>query len=423
MDTSITQFGGILAVVTLVIGLGVGAFAGMMLAPGAGAGGLSGEIPIGYLADDDYTYLHLGGKVATEMAEEDINAYLEDIEAGFTISFKTESADGSATTALEKAQALNALGCKIIVGWGWTSFIQASYEYCQSNEILIVSHGSTAPSMSIEDDWVYRCRGSGLTAAKVTGKMLDDRNITHVACLQVGEAWGDSFYPEAKENFESYGIEEIEYVRFNVDATEFSTEIATIAEAVEDAIDEHGAEHVAVFHVSYYKHHPLLLEAAESYPELLDVEWFGSNGAAYGPNVLEDTPDLAVTTKSFCPNEAFSKTPKYDEFRDKYYAETGSEPPGISAVNLYDVCWLVAQTILEVDDYDSTKLREALPTVAHNFFGIVGWLEFDEYGDRAYQDYELLQIVMKNATHAEWKQVAYYTMSTGELVWDEEIPK
>jgi hypothetical protein len=69
------------------------------------------------------------------------------------------------------------------------------------------------------------------------------------------------------------------------------------------------------------------------------------------------------------------------------------------------------------------KIREALPTVAHNFFGIVGWLDFDEYGDRAYQDYELLQIVMANATHAEWKRVAYYTMSTGELVWDEEVPK
>lgn len=418
----ITTFGAVVAATLLIIGLIAGAFIGPMIVPREEVPVgtypmLTGEIPIGYLADDDYVYLQLGQKWAIEMAEEDINNYYKKLGIPATVKFYTENAEGSSVKALEKAQSLAAMGCKVIIGWGWTSMINAAKSFCDANHILIVSGGSTGMTMAIPDDFIYRLRGSDIALSRVSSRMMAESGTKAIAALHVGEAWGDSFWPLVKKDIEKLGMVVVNDLRFSVDAVEFSSEMSQTAEAVREATAKYGKDKVAVYILAWYKHHTPMMKTAEAYSELSEVLWFSSGGLVFGTDVIESAGEIAAKTVNPSPNEACSKTPKYIEFCDRFRAMTGVDPPGISAANMYDCAWAVALTILQVGKYDADAIKEMFPEVCENFYGIVGWMRLNEAGDRAYQDYEIDAIVKDPDGTIHWKQIAYYDMANDNLQW------
>lgn len=108
--------------VAFIIGLLAGYSVGVFTTPSGTivkeSTGLQGEVNIGVilpLTGGIATYGE-NSEVAAELAEMEINQWLKNIGANWTLKLVTEDTAADPTTALNKVQTLNAMGIRFIVG-------------------------------------------------------------------------------------------------------------------------------------------------------------------------------------------------------------------------------------------------------------------------------------------------------------------
>ncbi|OYT68067.1 MAG: hypothetical protein B6U65_00505, partial [Candidatus Wolframiiraptor sp. EX4484-121] len=116
----------------------------------AGAGGLTGEIPIGALLPLTGVLASFGqnNKVAAEIAVEEVNDFLEKMGAGWRLKLYVEDTETKPSVALEKLMALHSKGVKVVIGPMASAGVKALKEYADSNKILVVSPSSTSPALA-----------------------------------------------------------------------------------------------------------------------------------------------------------------------------------------------------------------------------------------------------------------------------------
>ena len=97
----------------------------------AGAGGLTGEIPIGALLPLTGPLASFGqnNKVAAEIAVEEVNDFLEKIGAGWRLKLYIEDTETKPSVALEKLMALHSKGVKVVIGPMASAGVKALKEY------------------------------------------------------------------------------------------------------------------------------------------------------------------------------------------------------------------------------------------------------------------------------------------------------
>ena len=122
------------------------------------AAGLPEKIVIGVV-------LPLSGDLASEgklvsnaltLAEEDINNYLATLGLSTKIEFDIEDSKTTPEGGLQAVQSLAARGVTCIIGPMISPAISASKDYVDSHHIVLLSQSSTAMSLAISDDFVFR---------------------------------------------------------------------------------------------------------------------------------------------------------------------------------------------------------------------------------------------------------------------------
>ena len=401
------------SIAMLIIGLLAGYFIGQSVTSPGQYAQLRGEIPIGVMLCD--TIDGANDRPTTEIVQEEINDYLQSIGINATFKFLIEDPQGSATKALEKAQTLVAEGVKVILDWRCSSHIQAVKGYADSNHILIVSCGSTSPALAIPDDYIFRFVPDDTKQAKAIVRILMDQNIKAVVVMQRGDAWGDGIYGAFNPLFTASGGVIADYIRYDPDATEFSTEVSKAASSVRGAAATYGWNHVGFLILTFQEQVVPIQQQAGQYPELLNITWFGSDGHALSEPLVKEAGELAVRVKHVCTYFAATQSEKYQQFRAKFVAKAGMEPQSYT-VNLYDSAWVVALSTLIAGKYDANAIKKVLPQVASSYFGASGWTLLNDAGDRAGGNYAIWIVAEENGT-IQWKNVGYYDFVSDSVKW------
>lgn len=375
--------------------------------------GLSGEVPIGYIAaSPDHVETTLP---SVEIAIEDVNEYAASL--GHDVQFKlyAENAETSAVKALENAQTLYARGVRFIVGPNWSSMCKSILDYANENGILVVSDGSTAPELAIADDNLFRLPATDETQTEALAKgVLDEIGLDAIVVLQRADAWGDGNYKFIEQNFGAIGGEIASRIRYNAEKREFSAEVRELDQAVGEAIEKYGEDNVAVAVWSFEEIVPIVTEAA-NYENLMRVPWIGSNGITRSTRLVEEATDAVDDMKILSMMIGVSRSDKYEQFREKYMAETDTEPTAYVTF-AYDAVWLLTEALLEVDEYDAEKAQEIFPEIAANYVGAGGSYDLNEYGDRAAATFEVWTITTQDGAPV-WERAATYDMSANETTW------
>lgn len=372
---------------------------------------LKGEIYIGHIMSE----LPENRIPATEIAEAEVNEYVKKLGLPITFRVLIEDTEESAVKALEKLESLAARGVKVVTGLTWSSHVKAVKDYADTNHILILSDGSTAPALAIPDDWVFRIVCDDTVQGKAIARMLIDYGIEAIAVMQRADPWGDGLFGELEKWFTEWGGEVIEYIRYDPEKTEFSAEIHTIDGKIREAIGKYGEGKVAVQVLSFTADVVPIQVAAGDYPALLKVPWFGSDGHALSTRLVEEAGDLAVQTKHISTFMAPTESSKHQAFIDKFMARTGLYPD-VYTILLYDCIWILAKAILEAGTYDAEVIRRVLPDVAGSYFGATGWCKLNEAGDRAATNYAIWAVV-EEAGVIDWKKVGVYDFLAEKITW------
>ena len=432
----------VMMVVLLIIGIIAGFAGGRATAPAqtvtvtttvAGpsptatpAAGLQGEVLIGALLPLTGALSSFGenDKVALELAEKEINGWLESMGKPWRIKVMIEDTATDPKTALDKIQALHGRGVKIFIGPMSSAEVSEVKSYADANGLLVISQSSTSPALAIPDDSVLRFCPTDVAQGPAIAKIMWLRGIRWVVPMWRGDTWGDglkeftvsAFEKICKASGEECGV--VEGIRYDPNAKEFSAEIAKLADTVKSLVDKYGKDKVGVLVISF-KEIAAIFAAAKAHPILAEVKWQGSDGTAGEASLAED-PELAefaIKTKFYNTIAAPGLSPHTEKVK-KYVLERLGREPESYAYFAYDALWAVALALNIVDSYDAVAVRKAIPFVLEHYLGASGYFNLDENGDRATGDYDILAIKKVDGEY-KWVSVGVYRYSTDTVEWYE----
>ncbi len=416
----------IVAVVIAIVALVVGLLVGMMVQAYAGVVtptvGLTGDVEVGALlpATGDLATYGANAKSAITLAATEVNEFLEDADAGWTLKLVHEDSATDPVVALERTESLFARDIEFILGPQASDSVASIKDYCDSNEILVVSPSSTRIGLNKPDDYLFRFCPTDLIQGPAIARLMANDNVTKVIAVYRDDAWGVGLHDATKERFEepAIGGEFIESIGYDPDAPGFDTIAATLEAEVASAIGDYGIEQVGVLYIAFEEVVQFFTECAAKSADGWGVKWYGSDGTTLSASMIEDTVYTApFSYQTGFINPIFSPTrsDKWQKVHDHVKAELGRTPDSYTYAS-YDIAWALALSLMTVDKYDASAVRDVLPEVTNSLFGSSGWIILNEDGDRAPVDYDLWIIVLD--TTYEWKLVGRYAFATDSIVWE-----
>jgi len=417
ISTTITV---LLLIVMLVVGFAVGYLAAPLVGGPAAGAGLSGNVKLGgiFSLTGDLATFGENERVAAEFAVEQVNDLLDAAGAGWTLELVVEDTQTDPDLALEKVESLAARGIELIIGPLSSGEVRAIKGFCDSNKILAVSQSSTAPDLAIADDYIFRfCPTDKLGQGPALGRLIYDDGYRYVIPVVRNDAWGIGLKDATKTKYEALGGTFLTGIDYDPEATEFTTEASTLADLVQDAVDTYGADEVTILHISF-EEAVAFMTACFGYSVLSQVKWYGSDGTATSGALLEDANVRDFVMNVDYPCTIFSPThsEKWEEVRQNGMAVLGREPESYSYA-IYDIVWAYALSLMTVDEYDATAIREVLPTITETMFGASGWITLDNTGDRTAGDYDVWMIAEVSAGTYDWKNVGRYVLASDSVEW------
>jgi len=413
----------ILAIVTIIIGLVVGILIYPVIFPEeeAAAAGLTGEIKLGALLSltGDLATFGENEQLAAELAVTHVNDLLETLGANWTLTIVPEDTATTPSLALEKIESFNARGIELIIGPLASSEVRAIKSYADSNKILVISQSSTAPDLAIPGDYIFRFVATDkLGQGPAMGRIMYGDGKRYIIPVWRNDAWGLGLKDAGKAKFVTeLGATFLEGIGYAEDATEFSTEASNLATKVTDAVDLYGADDVAVWHISFEEVNAFFT-AADDYPVLSTVKWYGSDGTAVSDAMLQDQAVIDFAMDVSYPNTIFAPTvsDKFEMVRQHGLTQLGRELDSYSYI-IYDIVWAYALCLLTVDKYDAEAIREVLPTITELMFGASGWITLDDTGDRMAGDYDIWQIKETSPGVFGWEKTGKYILASDSVEW------
>lgn len=372
----------------------------------------SGEIVVGALYPLTGSSRGAENLAAVQLGTDDFNTFLRGINVDWRLSIVAKDTEANPDIALEKAKMLHDQGVDIIIGPGISSTTEAIKPYADDNNMTLLSCCSTAPSLAIPGDSVFRLVPDDSKQGVAMGKLLESQGIRAVVPIWVGDAYGDGLRAHATANFESRGGIVGEGVRYDPAEADFSDELESLAGEIQVLADQYGADSVAVLLIALIES-SRIAEGAQDHDVLTGVRWFGSENltgdAALAGNGLYGFANMVrLTTLQISESHG----DMYERVHSRMSSTLGRDPNAY-VYKSYDAAWLVGLSILKTGISDAASVRSALADVASGYSGAFENIILNEAGDLAYADYSVWQVA-----DGGWIEIGMYSLTDDNITLD-----
>jgi len=369
------------------------------------------EVPIGALLPLTGDLASFGKREqrAVEMAVQDVNRFAESIGAPFRFRLIVEDTRDDPEIARNRIQVLAAQGVKAIVGPLSSAETAAVKQFADANRIVVVSQGSTAVSLAIPGDYVFRLAPTDRYQGRVLARLIWQQGYRNIAAIYRNDAWGQGLYESLRASFEELGGR-AEGVAYDPRAQDLSGEVSRLA----DIVARFG-DNTAVVMISFEDDGINIIRLSARNPVLSSRLFFGTDGSALSSRFLSEVGDEILRlggnpSTNYWP----ANNPLQQEFV-RHYRNLYGENPDAYSLNAYDAVWLIALSVMLTGRYDGEAIARAIPLVAQHYYGVTGSVALDENGDRAYGDYGIFKV--ERTPHGlEWVLVGIYDVLQDRLV-------
>lgn len=394
----------------LAAGLLVLVVAGGALAQKAGGYSFGALLPLtGPLADRGKT-----SKAALDLAQADINAYLAAGGFGGQMSFTVENTASSPQQALEKLQALAGRGYKVVIGPYSDDEVQACLEFADKNNILLISQGSSRPSLSKRGDNLFRFSPSDTYQAEAVTSLMRQEGVATVVPLWRAELTDDDLVVHVKARFKQLGGAAQPGSRYAADRKDFAPILDDLAKQLAQAQKSAKGGKAAVYFAGGDEIVPILKAAAKR-PELAAVPWYGCDATSMYDPIAKDSESAAFAMK------VRFASPRYGEGGANVYSLTEKRIqdkvdvfPDTQASAVYDAAWaafFTAQAVGGTSDF--ARFKQMFPKVCERMYGVTGWLALNEHGDRREDwDFDFWTLGFEDGKYF-WQKAARYQFEPG----------
>jgi ABC-type branched-subunit amino acid transport system substrate-binding protein len=390
-------------------------------------------ILIGALLSLTGTFSSLGEstEASLRLAVDDVNNHLAKSGSSSRVGLIIEDTKTDPNIAREKLKDLASKGIRIVIGPSTGASVAAVKEYADENGILIVSSSSTAASLAIPNDNVFRFVPDDTHQAEALAKQMWDEGTRVVIPIWRTDVFGNNHQSSLKEKFEILGGKVVDGIGYDPPVGNFAAslhrinfivweqELSSLTSKVNDAVSQYGVDKVGVYIVAYDEIVPIMIQA-NRHQELQSVRWYGSDGSAQLEGLIKnvEAAEFAVKTNFLNPIYSVNASDSFKELEERIVEEIGRVPRSYAEV-AYDEFWVAALTLNNytgTEQDDITSLREAFINTANLYTGVTGRTELNDAGDRKYAPYDFwaVQPAHNKGTNTgsfEWTNVAAYPNS------------
>ncbi len=349
---------------------------------------------------------------ALQIAEEQIKAEAITQHGGYRFKFFVRDTQQNPSKALEAIQDLDKRGVQIIIGPQTSSEVRMIKPYADEHNILVISQGSTASSLSIPDDNIYRlCPDDRLEAEAIVALMQHD-GIQHIVPLWRNDAGNNGLHDSVQAAFEALGGTVASGFRYEPSTTDFSAATSSIATQIAGLIGGGTNPSTIAVYLAAFDEVVGIFNAAHSLgAPLSTTKWYGSDGVALSAALTGDATAAAFAASVDYPNPIFglpdSLQSEWQPIADEIEVRTGIKPDAF-ALSTYDGLFVIQRALEDVGDLKNfAAFKAAFVSEADQYQGITGSLALNLAGDRANGDFDFWAVRSRNGSYS-WVRIGSY---------------
>lgn len=357
----------------------------------------------------NWASLGVASKAAMEVAIDDVNAYLADGNSGLTFKASIKDTKLDPPTALAGITAFKDAGVEVVIGPQSSAEVAAIKSYADANNVLVASQSSTAGSLAIANDNIFRFTPSDtLEAVALVGLMKAD-GIATIVPLWRNDPGNIGLQIATRALFGASATKA--GVQYAATQPDVAAALATLKTQVQQAITERGGTAtVAVAHAGFDEVVDIF-KAATTDPVLSSVRWYGTDGTAGTDPLRTDATAAAFARKvnfwAPIPGVDREASDRWQPIATRIAAKAGSAPDAFGLA-VYDAVWVTAQAYLAAGGRGKPAvLKSAFVNAANNLYGASGWTALNAAGDRKFGNFDFFSLAL-NGTSSTWTLRAQY---------------
>jgi len=364
-------------------------------------------------------------KIAVGLAITDINAYLQSIGVtNLNFATVTEDTTLSPAKALTDLQTLNSQGVQVVVGPLTSSEASNVLQYADSNHIVLISPSSTAISLAIPNDYLFRFVPNDAAQSFAIARALVSDNVKDIVVINQQSVYGTGLANATIVRYEALGGHVQDDVQYPTTASDFTPTLTTAQTDYQAAVAKYGAANVAVVAIGFQEVGQMLIQAKSSFSGILGSTWYGSDGEAQNSDFTNSTSAVAPIAAGVKLISTIGQSPvataKTTAFDNEFKTAAG-ETPDSYAINAYDATWVAALSVLAAGQNSGQAIQKVLPSVAANYFGASGWTQLQASGDEAPVGYDIYEVQTAGGV-TQWVLAGSYSSGTDTITWQSGMP-
>ena len=357
---------------------------------------INDEVNIGLIAPLTGDLESIGAQIkqASILGLKHFNEYLmgEDTSAGWYLNMTIRDSYANKTIALAEIEDLHDNhGIKVVLGPATSENVNHTKPFADKNNMLLVSCCSTAHSLAIPGDSLYRLAPDDNNQGMAIAKLMEDQGIDVMIPVFRNDIWGSGLNASSTKFFVALGGKADSGIIYDPDSEDSPNATSSLlSEKIQKYIVEYGADKVAVLFIGFSEVVDFMTSASK-YDNLNGVRWFGADAIARDDKLIKNlmAREFSEMTQFMTVQFAASAdTEKYDIVRNYFIKESGMAPSSY-AYSSYDAVWLVGLSMLDTNSTDITNIKRVLSDIAENYTGAIGNTALNTAGDLKHANYEI----------------------------------
>lgn len=367
-------------------------------------------VKIGVLADLTGSWSTLGKntvaalQIAANKIETETNGRMQ-----FQLLVRDTHLDPS--RALAGIMDLDSHGVKIVIGPQSSSEVAEIMAFADAHKILVISQGSTASSLAIPGDNIFRFCPNDIREAEAIVALMRHDGIRVIVPLWRNDRGNNGLHHSVQLRFQALGGRVTSGFRYEPTTTDFSAAENTVASQISNLINGGTNPSSIAVYLAAFDEVVGIFDAAQANPTLSDTSWYGSDGVALSATLLADPVAAAFAIHVGYPNPIFGLP---DALRNRWQpiAEAIEARTGITAdafaLSTYDALFVVSLALVHAKPGTNFgEFKAAFVDEAGHYHGVTGSTALDAAGDRDSGDFDFWAVRQRNGSYV-WVRTGTY---------------
>ena len=368
---------------------------------------------VGVLASLTGSWSSLGQTTvaALEIAEEQIKAEAIRQHGGYRFHFFVRDTQLDPSQALDAIQDLDRRGVKIIIGPQSSAEVAMIKPYADAHDILVISQGSTASSLAIAGDNIFRfCPNDTREAEAIVALMWHD-GIRAIVPLWRNDAGNNGLHDSVQSAFQLQGGTVEAGYQYEPTTSDFSVATGSVAGQIDNLVGGGTDPATIGVYLAAFDEVVDVFHSAQGNTTLSNTAWYGSDGVALSAALTGDSTAAAFADSVGYPNPIFGLDDalqnEWQPIADEIEARTGITPDAF-ALSGYDALFVVQRALEDVGDLrDFPAFTAAFVDEASAYEGVTGSTALDAAGDRLKRDFDFWAVEPQGGDHS-WVRIGTY---------------